>query len=69
MPTYNLKVKPNKKKTEILKITENNIIMNVKAPPENNKANIEIIKFLSKYFNKKIKIIKGQNSKNKIISF
>ncbi len=34
---------------------------------ENGKANIEIIKFFSKLLGKKVMIVKGKTSKNKVI--
>lgn len=61
-----IKVKTNAKKSEI--IEDNGFYrVNVKSPPENNKANLEIIKLFSKKFNKKVKIIKGLKSKEKIL--
>ena len=62
-----LKVKTKQKETKIISQTEQEIILAVKSPPQDNKANLEIIKFLSKHFKQKIKIIKGLKSKNKII--
>ena len=62
-------VKPNKNKTEIIKETPSQIILNVKAAPEKGKANKEIIKFISRHFKKRVKIIKGLKSKKKEISF
>ena len=35
--------------------------------PEDNKANIEVIKFLSKSLKKKVKIVSGLKSKEKMI--
>ena len=65
-------VNTNKKKTEIIGKKENKLIVNVKAKPENNEANNEIIRFFSK--NKKynpdslkVKIIKGLKSRKKIL--
>lgn len=56
---------PNSKKSEV---KENGIlIVKVKSKPENNKANSEVVKVLSKHFGKKIKIIKGFKSKRKSI--
>jgi uncharacterized protein (TIGR00251 family) len=43
------------------------LIMDVHAAPENNKANIEIIKFFYKHFKIKIRIIKGFSSREKVI--
>lgn len=62
-----LSVKPNTKKNEITGIVKDIIKINIKAPAENNKANIEIIKFFAKYLNKKVFIISGLKSKNKIL--
>lgn len=39
----------------------------IKAKPEANKANIEVIKFFSKLLKKKVKIIKGLKTKEKVI--
>ena len=54
-------VKPNSKKNEILGYNKEKqaIRVSIKAPPENNKANIEIIKFFNRLTKKQTKIIKG----------
>jgi uncharacterized protein (TIGR00251 family) len=39
----------------------------LKKPAEDNKANIELLKLLKRYFGAEAKIIKGLTSKNKII--
>lgn len=65
-----IKVKPNSENQEIIKINETEYIVNLKSFPEDNKANIELLKLLKKYFKvevKDIKIIKGKKSKNKVI--
>lgn len=62
-----VKVRPNAHKTEILSQSENELVVAVAAPPENNKANIELIKFLSKHFRAEIKILRGLKSKTKLI--
>ena len=62
-----IKVKPRQKETKIISQSEDEIIVAVKSPPEKNKANLEIIKFLSKHFKIKVRIIKGLKSKNKLI--
>jgi len=62
-----VKVKSQSGKQEIKKISEKEYIISLKKPAEDNKANIELIKFLGKYFNKNINIIKGLKSKNKIV--
>ncbi|MBS3107611.1 YggU family protein [Candidatus Woesearchaeota archaeon] len=67
MQILSIKVKPNARKTEIKEIKENVYHINIKAPAEDNKANLELIKFLSKHFKKEVKIISGFTSKNKLI--
>ncbi|MDD5178250.1 MAG: DUF167 domain-containing protein [Candidatus Nanoarchaeia archaeon] len=66
--TLNIKVKPNSKKNEI-NLKDGIYEIKIKAPPEDNKANLELIKFLSKKFNTKVKIKSGLTSKNKVIQF
>ncbi|MEK6864496.1 MAG: DUF167 family protein [Nanoarchaeota archaeon] len=41
--------------------------VNVKAVPEQGKANIEVMKILKKHFKKDVKIISGFTSKEKLI--
>lgn len=65
-----VKVKPNAKKNEILKISDNNFEIKTTATPENGKANESVIKMLSKFLRigkTKIKITKGQKSNLKIV--
>ena len=61
-----LKVKPNSKEQNIEK---NNGLYHVKlkSSPENNKANLELVKFLKEYFKKEVRIKSGFTSKNKIV--
>jgi len=62
-------VKPNSSKNEIVYYDkENNILkINIKEKAEKGKANKELINFLKKYFKKNIEIVKGTNTKKKII--
>jgi uncharacterized protein (TIGR00251 family) len=62
-----IKIKPHSGKSEI--IGENgNYVVHLKSLPENNKANLELIKLLKKYFRgKEVKIKSGFTSRNKII--
>ncbi len=67
-------VHANKKKTEIVGVLNNKIVLNVKAKPLNNKANQEVIKFFRKnkeynYENLNVKIVKGLKNKNKVLKF
>ena len=63
-----IKVKTKQKETKIISQTNEEIILAVKSLPIENKANLEIIKFLSKHFKFKIKITHGLKSKNKVIN-
>jgi len=63
----NIKVKPNSGKQEIKKITDNEFVVNVKSSASEGKANMELLKLLTKFFKKKIKIKSGLNSRKKII--
>lgn len=69
--TLTIIVKPNSAKNEIVEYDESRKAykVNIKAPPENNKANIEVIKFFSKISKKQVKIISGQTSKKKVLKF
>lgn len=63
----NVKVKPNSNKEEIIKISEAEYIVSLKEPAKDNKANIELIKLLKRYFKKEVKFIRGLKNKNKIV--
>jgi len=64
-----LKVKPNAAKTEILSVEEGFLRVSVKAPAEDNRANIALIKFFSRLTKKQVKIIRGLTSKTKVLKF
>jgi len=62
-----IKVKPNSSKSEF---NEKNSLAFLKSHPQNNKANIELIKLLAKHFkvpSSKVKILKGLTSRQKTI--
>ena len=63
-----VKVKPNAKKEEIKKIDEDYYEIRVTVVPEKGKANKKVIEILSKYLKvpkSKIKLVKGEKSKEK----
>jgi len=62
-------VRPNSQSNDIIGFDKekNAYIVKIKAKPENNKANTELIKFLSKVLGRKIGIKSGFKSKVKII--
>lgn len=59
-------VKPNAKENTITKI-DNIYKVTIKAMPKEGKANLELVKFLSRYFKKRAGIISGLRSKKKLI--
>lgn len=63
---FNAKVKPNSPEFKISKFSET-VIIYTQNQPENNKANIEIIKELSSLFGKSVRILRGLKSKDKTI--
>lgn len=62
-------LKPNSSKNRIKEFdSERNAYrIDIKAPAQHNKANIELIKFLSNLLKKDVKIIKGFKSREKLI--
>jgi uncharacterized protein (TIGR00251 family) len=65
----NVKVKPNSRETIVLDydIEKKEFLVSVAAPPDKNKANIELIRFLSKLAKREIQIIKGKTSVKKVL--
>ncbi|KYK27223.1 hypothetical protein AYK26_04130 [Euryarchaeota archaeon SM23-78] len=63
-------VKPNKKQNYALgyDYEKQALIIEIKVPAEQNKANKEVTKFLSKLMKKKVKIKSGHTSKVKVLS-
>jgi len=62
-----VKVRPNSKEQEIVKISENEYKISLKEKAEDNKANIELLKLLKRQFDKEVRIVKGLKSRNKIV--
>lgn len=49
------------------KIGENEYLVKLKQPRRKGKANAALLKVLSRYFNRKVRIVSGLTSKNKIV--
>lgn len=66
---FKIIVKPNSPKNEIVYFDKEKQAyrVNIKAVPEKGKANMEIIKFFSKLLKKKVKIVKGLKSREKVL--
>lgn len=65
-----VKVKPNSKQQNIKEAVDGNLIVHLKSPPIDGKANDELIQLLAKKFNvakSQIKIKSGLSSKNKLV--
>ena len=65
-----IKVKPNSKEPRIEKISQNQLTLWVRAPAQEGKANKGVVEALSEYFSlakNRITIIKGKNSKSKVV--
>lgn len=64
-------VKPNSNKNKIISYDrdKNELKIEISAPAEDNKANIEIIKFFRKLTGKNVRIKSGLTSKKKLIEF
>ncbi|MBI4163868.1 MAG: YggU family protein [Candidatus Aenigmarchaeota archaeon] len=60
-----VRVKTNSNQTMLYK-KEEKIILELQSPPEDNKANIEALKYLKKRFGCDVSLIQGQKSKNKM---
>ena len=66
---FKIIVKPNSGKNRIEKYDTERAayIISVRAKPEDNKANIELIKFLSKELKAKVRILSGFRGREKIV--
>lgn len=62
-----VKTNARENRIECFDASRNAYIVHIRAKPEDNKANIEIIRFLSKRLKKKVRISSGLKSREKII--
>jgi len=62
-------LKPNSRKDELIGWDESRQALRIaiSSPAENNKANIALIKFLSRLTGKRVRILSGLTSKEKIL--
>jgi uncharacterized protein (TIGR00251 family) len=68
--TINIDVSPGAKKTDVVSgynEWRKAIIVKVRSPPKDGKANAEIIKEFEKLFGSKVEIVKGQTSSQKVL--
>ncbi len=65
-----IKVKPNSKEEAVEPVNKNEFILRVRAPAREGRANEAVIELLSEYFSvpqKRVMIIRGHKSKNKVV--
>jgi len=62
-------LKPNSSKNKIKELDSkrNAYRIEIKAPAEDNKSNIQLVKFLSKALKKDVKIIRGFKNREKLL--
>jgi len=67
--TFKAIIKPNSRENKIICFDKEKdaYVLSIKAKAEDNKANIELIRFLSKELGKRVRIKSGLRSKTKII--
>jgi uncharacterized protein (TIGR00251 family) len=59
-------VRPNARKN-FVELKGPNILLHIKAPAENGKANLETIKYVTKLTGKKIRIARGKTGRTKLL--
>ncbi len=65
-----IKVKPNSKENQVEEKGPNQLLVRVKASPQENRANQEVIETLAEYFHipkSRISIVAGLRAKQKIL--
>ncbi len=67
--TVKIIVKPNALQTALLGYDESKdaFRISVSAPPDKNKANIALIKFLTKFLKRPVQLVSGRTSKQKVV--
>ena len=68
-PIFSVRVKANSSQTKILSFDEDVLVVAIKAPADKNKANTELVKFLSKELGSPVRIKSGLTSKEKKVVF
>ncbi len=62
-----VKINPNARKNQFREIRDDTVIIDIKAHPEDNKANTELLKFLKKELKTTFLIKSGRTSRNKLL--
>lgn len=65
-----MKIKPNSSNNKIMKFSEEELVISINASPDRERANKELVKYLSQIFEctkDKIQIVNGTHSTNKTV--
>ncbi len=62
-------VKPGARDDRVEEQEDGSLIVSVRAPAERGKANIAVIKLLSRHFKKDVRIVSGFTSRHKVVEF
>ncbi len=62
-------VRPGKPKTKVIEIMDDDTLrIDIAAPAKQNKANIELLRFLEKHLGGEAEIISGHRSRRKVVA-
>ncbi|MBU0471814.1 MAG: DUF167 domain-containing protein [Nanoarchaeota archaeon] len=64
---FRVRVFPNAKKNVLKGFKDNIVLVDIAAPADKNKANLEVVKFFSRLLKKKVSIKSGLKSKDKLL--
>ena len=62
-----VKVRPKSKETKITGKDGDVLLIDIAAPADKNKANIELLKFLKRHFKKTAMLVSGATSRAKVV--
>lgn len=64
-----VRVRPSSSRNNLLRYDEasNTLHVAVQAPPVDNKANLALVKLLSRQFKQPVRLVSGNKSKNKLV--
>ena len=68
--SFDCRITPKSKKNEIKGLRNETLLISLKAPPIENRANLALIEFISKSLKipkRRIDIVRGLHSKNKVV--
>ncbi|HSU72556.1 MAG TPA: DUF167 domain-containing protein [Candidatus Binatia bacterium] len=60
-------VKPNSSETRVTGFDKERVLIDVAAPPEDNKANLELLKFVKRQLGRPVLLKSGATSRDKVL--